>query len=68
MTEMIFLVVEEPEGTWSARALDHPIFTEANDLASLRESVRDAVRCHFEAASLPETVRLRFVREEVIAM
>jgi hypothetical protein len=67
MEELIFLVEEAPEGGLTARALGTSIFTEADDLASLREQVRDAVRCHYEAGQGPRLIRLHFVREEVIA-
>ncbi len=65
--ELIFMVEESPEGRYTARALGESIFTEAEDLASLHRQVRDAVRCHFEEGRQPRTVRLHFVREEVIA-
>ena len=48
MNEIIFLVDEVPEGGYQARALGEAIFTEADDLESLRAHVRDAVQCHFE--------------------
>lgn len=48
MHELIFLVEEAPEGGFTARALGESIFTEADDAASLREQVRDAVCCHFD--------------------
>ena len=67
MDELIFLVEEAPEGGLTARALGASIFTEADDLISLREQVRDAVRCHYEAGQGPRLIRLHFVREEVIA-
>jgi hypothetical protein len=67
MEELIFLVEEAPEGGLNARALGASIFTEADDLASLREQVRDAVRCHYEEGQGPRLIRLHFVREEVIA-
>ena len=67
MEELIFLVTEAPEGGLTARALGFSIFTEADDLESLREQVRDAVRCHFEEGRGPRVIRLHFVREEVIA-
>lgn len=59
MDELIFMVEEAPEGGWTARALGQSIFTEADDLTTLREQVRDAVRCHFEEAQLPKIIRLR---------
>ncbi|HYN83657.1 MAG TPA: hypothetical protein VER32_00270 [Pyrinomonadaceae bacterium] len=67
MEEFIFLVEEPPEGGYTARALGVSIFTEADDLDSLREQVRDAVRCHFDEGAGPRVIRLHFVREEVFA-
>jgi hypothetical protein len=68
MSELIFLVEEAPEGGYTARALEYPIFTEADDLEALHEQVRDAVRCHFEEGEAPRLVRLHFVREEVFSL
>jgi len=65
--ELIFLVEDAPEGGYTARALGVSIFTEADELNSLREAVRDAVRCHFDEGQGPKIIRLHFVREEVIA-
>ncbi len=67
MSEIIFNIEEAPEGGYVARALGHPIFTEADSLPELREAVRDAVRCHFEDEERPRLIRLHFVREEIIA-
>ena len=65
--EIIFTVEEAHEGGYTARALGESIFTEADDLASLHEMVRDAVHCHFDEDKRPKIIRLHFVREEVIA-
>ena len=67
MTEILFVVEEAPEGGYIARSLAASIFTEADDLAQLREAVRDAVRCHFGDADRPKVIRLHLVRDEVIA-
>jgi len=67
MTELIFLVEEAPEGGYTARALGHSIFTEAEDLDQLRNNVREAAACHFEEGQGPQLIRLHFVRQEVIA-
>jgi hypothetical protein len=66
-SEIIFLVEQAPEGGFVARALDHSIFTEADDLEALRNAVRDAVRCHFDEGERPKVIRLHVVREEVFA-
>jgi len=67
MNEVIFIVEEAQEGGYTARALDAAIFTEADDMQSLHEMVRDAVRCHFDENERPKIIRLHFVRDEVIA-
>ena len=65
-SEIIFAVEEAPEGGYEARALGHPIFTQADSMVELREMVRDAVRCHFDAGAVPAVIRLHFVHDEVI--
>ena len=68
MTEIIFLVEDDPDGGYTARALGEAIFTQADDIASLREMVRDAVHCHFpDDQNRPKLIRLHIVRDEVIA-
>ncbi len=68
MNEIIFLVEDAVEGGLTARALGESIFTEADNLESLREQIRDAVGCHFEEKDKPKLIRLHFVREEVLAL
>ena len=64
--EIIFLVEEDPEGGYTARALGHSIFSEADSLDNLKATVQDAVRCHFEETEKPPVIRLHFVKDEVI--
>jgi hypothetical protein len=66
--EIVFSVQEDPEGGYVARALGHPIFTEADDLSELRVMVRDAVGTHFEEGDGPRVIRLHFVHDEVLAV
>ena len=59
MTELVFLVEDDPDGGFSARALGESIFTEADDLTTLKVNVLDAVRCHFpDPNERPKLVRL----------
>lgn len=67
MNEIIFLVEDAVEGGYTARALGESIFTEGEDIDDLRKNIRDAVDCHFDAATKPKMIRLHFVSEEVIA-
>lgn len=48
MDEVIFLVEEAPEGGYTARALGHSIFTEADTEEELAAMAREAVQCHFD--------------------
>jgi len=64
--EIIFLVEQSPEGGFSARALGESIFTEADDMETLREDIRDAIQCHFpHHEERPRLIRLHEVHEEV---
>ena len=68
MNEVFFLVDEELEGGFSARALGASIFTQAETVEELYTQVCDAVECHFDAEDMPKAIRLHFVREELIAV
>ena len=57
-SEIIFAVEESPEGGYEAHALGHPIFTQAESMDELREMVRDAVRCHFDADAVLGVIRI----------
>ena len=67
MSEIIFVVEEQPEGGYSARALGKSIFAQAETEGEFRTQVRDAVSCHFDDGAAPKLIRLHFVRNQVIA-
>lgn len=67
MDEIIVVVEQDKDGVYLARAQNVPIFSDARDLISLRQNVRDAVRCHFDEGFGPTRIRLQFIREEIIA-
>jgi hypothetical protein len=68
MTEIVFLVEDDLDGGYTARALGESIFTQADDMETLREMVRNAVQCHFpDQQTRPKIIRLHIVRDEVIA-
>jgi hypothetical protein len=66
MNEIIFIVEEAPEGGFTAEALGHSIFTEADTWEELKEAAQEAVRCHFEEGQQPRLIRLHIVKEEVV--
>ncbi len=64
--EIIFLVEKDPEGGYTAHALGESIFTQAENMETLRENVRDAVHCHYPFhEERPRIIRLHEVHEEV---
>ncbi len=64
--EIIFLVEEDPEGGYTAKALGYSIFTEAATMEELRTMAQEAVRCHFAESDRPPVIRLHIVKDEVI--
>jgi len=68
MSEIIFEIEEDTvDGGYIARALGYGITTQAKTIPELKAMILDALRCHFARADdIPQVIRLRFVREEVM--
>jgi len=63
--EIIFLIEEDPEGGYTAKALEHSIFTEGETLEEIKKNIKDALKVHFDnEKDIPRVVRLHIVREE----
>lgn len=60
MSEIVFLVEDVAEDGLVARALGHSIYTDADSYDELRQQVRDAVQCHFDAGEHPPMIRLHY--------
>ena len=61
--ELIFEVRDAQEGGYCARALGHPIFTQAENWEELRANVLEATAVHFEESSVhPRLVQLHYVK------
>ena len=58
MNEILFVIEEAPENGFIARAVGASIFTEADDLDSLYQKIRDAVTCHFDEGKAPQKIIL----------
>ncbi len=68
MSEIVFLIEEDPEGGYTAAALGHSIITDADSIDLLKTNIRDAVACHFHGEpQQPIAIRLHYVHDEVIA-
>ncbi len=61
MSEIVFLIEDDVDGGYIARALGESIFTQASDLDTLKDMLRDAVRCHFPDEQIrPKVIRNRY--------
>ncbi|MDD3777592.1 MAG: 2-oxoisovalerate dehydrogenase [Actinomycetota bacterium] len=68
MEELIFIIKESDEGGFEAKALGYSIFTEAEDMVSLRKAIKDAVICHFDKGNVPKVIRLHMVKDELMSV
>ena len=68
MSEIIFIIENADEGGYTAKALGYSIYTEGESLEELKENIREAVKCHFDAQNLPRVIRLHMVKDEVMAV
>jgi hypothetical protein len=68
MKELIFEVAQEADGGYTAEALGESIFTQADTWEELRANVREAVAAFYFDSPPPTSVRLRLVRDEVLAV
>jgi hypothetical protein len=64
MSELVFEVTQEEDGGFCAECLTENIFTQGDSLENVREAVR---RFYFDKPQSPRQIRLRFVRDEVLA-
>ena len=66
--EVAFEVHEAEEGGYYAAAVGHDIITQGDSWEELKLMAQDAVLCHFDDGAAPATLRLRLVKDEVIAV
>lgn len=68
MKEIVFEVAQEADGGFVAEALGESIFTQGDNWEELRANVREAVQAFYFDSAHPASIRLRFVRDEVLAV
>lgn len=68
MSEIIFIIESSDEGGYTAKAIGYSIYTEGETLDELKENIKDAVKCHFDAKELPHIVRLHMVKDELMTI
>ncbi|KQC10830.1 MAG: 2-oxoisovalerate dehydrogenase [Candidatus Cloacimonas sp. SDB] len=66
--ELIFLIEEDPEGGYNAKALGQSIFAQGDTFEILKDNIKDALACHFDnKEDIPKIIRLHMVRDEILA-
>jgi hypothetical protein len=68
MKELIFEVSQDADGGFVAEAIGESIFTQADNWEELRANVREAVQAFYFDSVAPASIRLRLVRDEVLAV
>jgi predicted RNase H-like HicB family nuclease len=67
MSELVFEITQEEDGGFCAKAIGEGIFTQGDTWEELRANVKDAVEAFYFDGEKPAAVRLRLVRDEVLA-
>lgn len=65
MEEIIFIIEEDNDGGYNARALGLSIFTQGETIDELKANILDAVSCHFDD-HIKRIIRLHFVKDEIL--
>jgi len=68
LKEIIFTVSEPSDGGYEAQAVGYSIFTQSDSYDEFAETLRDAVKCHFDEGEMPALIRMQLVKNEVIAV
>ena len=68
MKELVFEVMQEADGGYTAEALGESIFTQADSWDELKANVREAVQGFYFDSDAPGAIRLHLIREEVLAV
>lgn len=68
LNEVVFEVHEAKEGGYYAAAIGYDIITQGDTWEELKSMAQEAVLCHFDDGEAPGTLRLRLVKDEVVAV
>jgi len=68
MKELVFEVMQEADGGYTAEALGESIFTQADSWDELKANVREAVQAFYFDSAAPASIRLHLIRDEVLAV
>ena len=65
--ELIFLVEEDPEGGYNAKALGQSIFVQGDTFETLKSNIKDALKCHYDTKEdILGIIQLHMVHDEML--
>ena len=65
--DVVFEVTQEVDGGYVAECLTQPIVTQGDTWEALRRNVQEAVSAFFFDREAPKTIRIRLIRDELLA-
>ena len=68
MPELLFEVTQDADGGYCAECLTEGIFAQGDSWETLRAQVRDAVSAYYFDGKVPDRIRLRLVRDELLSV
>lgn len=68
MNEIVFEISQDGDGGFTAEVIGDSIFTQADNWDQLKPNVREAVQAFYFDSARPASIRLRLVRDEVVAV
>jgi len=68
ISNVVFEVTQEVDGGYVAECLTQPIVTQGDTWEELRRNVQEAVSAFFFDREIPKTVRIRLIRDEMLAV
>ncbi|MDX2436296.1 MAG: 2-phospho-L-lactate guanylyltransferase [Acidobacteriota bacterium] len=66
--EIVFEVTQEADGGYVAECLTQPMVTQGDTWEDVRRNVQEAVSAYFFDREVPKTVRIRLIRDELLAV
>jgi len=66
--EVFFEVIQEGDGGYVAECLTEAIVTQGESWDELRGNVLEAVKAYFFDTKVPDSIRIRLVRDEYLAV
>jgi predicted RNase H-like HicB family nuclease len=66
--DVVFEVTQDEDGGYVAECLTQPIVTQGDTWEELRRNVQEAVSAYFFDREVPKTVRIRLIRDELLAV